>query len=131
MGAGRMPLKLSLKPGETFVVNGAVVRNGDRRGVLLLETQARILREKDILAPSAVSTPAERAYFAVMQMYLLGEVDGPLYTQTAEALAGLIAEMPHARDDVLQISADVVAGDLYKALSRCRKLMPTLGSEAA
>ncbi len=126
-----MPLKLSLKPGETFVVNGAVVRNGDRRGVLLLETQARILREKDILAPSAVSTPAERAYFAVMQMYLLGEVDGPLYTQTAEALAGLIAEMPDARDDVLQISADVVAGDLYKALSRCRKLMPTLGSEAA
>ncbi len=126
-----MPLKLSLKPGETFVVNGAVVRNGDRRGVLLLETQARILREKDILAPSAVSTPAERAYFAVMQMYLLGEVDGPLYTQTAEALAGLIADMPDARDDVLQISADVVAGDLYKALSRCRKLMPSLGSEAA
>lgn len=126
-----MPLKLSLKPGETFVVNGAVVRNGDRRGVLLLETHARILREKDILAPSAVSTPAERAYFAVMQMYLLGEVDGPLYTQTAEALAGLIADMPDAREDVLQISADVVAGDLYKALSRCRKLMPTLGTEAA
>lgn len=126
-----MPLKLSLKPGETFVVNGAVVRNGDRRGVLLLETQARILREKDILPPSAVSTAAERAYFAVMQMYLLGEVDGPLYTQTAEALAGLIAEMPDARDDVLQISADVVAGDLYKALSRCRKLMPSLNSEAA
>ncbi|AXE63012.1 flagellar biosynthesis repressor FlbT [Hyphomonas polymorpha PS728] len=126
-----MPLKLSLKPGETFVVNGAVVRNGDRRGVLLLETQARILREKDILAPSAVSTPAERAYFAVMQMYLLGEVDGPLYTQTAEALAGLLADMPDAREDVLQISADVVAGDLYKALSRCRKLMPALGTEAA
>lgn len=126
-----MPLKLSLKPGETFVVNGAVVRNGDRRGVLLLETQARILREKDILPPAAVSTPAERAYFAVMQMYLLGEVDGPLYTQTAEALAGLIADMPDAQDDVLQISADVVAGDLYKALSRCRKLMTALGSEAA
>ncbi|MGE6697592.1 flagellar biosynthesis repressor FlbT [Hyphomonas sp. NPDC076900] len=126
-----MPLKLSLKPGETFVVNGAVVRNGDRRGVLLLETQARILREKDILAPSAVSTPAERAYFAVMQMYLLGEVDGPLYTQTAEALAGLLADMPDAREDVLQISADVVAGDLYKALGRCRKLMPALGTEAA
>ena len=36
-----------------------------------------------------------------------------------------------AREDVLQISADVVAGDLYKALSRCRKLMPALGPEAA
>lgn len=126
-----MPLKLSLKPGETFVVNGAVVRNGDRRGVLLLETQARILREKDILSPSDVSTPAARAYFAVMQMYLLGEVDGPLYTQTVEALAGLMADMPEARDEILQISADVVAGDLYRALSRCRKLMPPSGAEAA
>ncbi|MDP1556647.1 MAG: flagellar biosynthesis repressor FlbT [Hyphomonas sp.] len=120
-----MPLKLSLKPGETFVVNGAVVRNGDRRGVLLLETQARVLREKDILRPGDAATPAARAYFAVMQMYLLGEVDGPLYTQTADALAGLLAEMPDAHDDVLQISADVVAGDLYRALSRCRKLMPS------
>lgn len=125
-----MPLKLSLKPGETFVVNGAVVRNGDRRGVLLLETQARILREKDILNPADASTPASRAYFAVMQMYLLGEVDGPLYNQTAEALAGLLAELPDAREDILQISADVVAGDLYKALSRCRKLMPSAGREA-
>jgi flagellar protein FlbT len=26
-----MPLKLSLKPGEKFVLNGAVVQNGDRR----------------------------------------------------------------------------------------------------
>ncbi len=127
-----MPLKLSLKPGETFVVNGAVVRNGDRRGVLLLETQARILREKDILDPSDASTPASRAYFAVMQMYLLGEVDGPLYNQTAEALASLLAATPEAREEILQISADVVAGDLYKALSRCRKLMPAqAGPEAA
>ena len=71
-----MPLKLSLKPGETFVVNGAVVRNGDRRGVLLLENQARVLREKDILHPRDATTPATRAYFSVMQMYLLGEADG-------------------------------------------------------
>ena len=28
-----MPLKLSLKPGERFVVNGAVLQNGDRRAV--------------------------------------------------------------------------------------------------
>ena len=46
-----MPLKLSLKPGETFVVNGAVVRNGERRGILLLENRARVLREKDIMQP--------------------------------------------------------------------------------
>lgn len=125
-GVCRMPLKLSLKPGETFVVNGAVVRNGDRRGVLLLETQARILREKDILRPSHATSPAGRAYFAVMQMYLLGEIDGPLYAQTAEALAGLLAHAtsPDEKAEIMQISADVAMGDLYRALGRCRKLMP-------
>lgn len=120
-----MPLKLSLKPGETFVVNGAVVRNGDRRGVLLLETQARVLREKDILRPDEADTPAARAYFAIMQMYLLGEVDGPVHAQAAEALAALLAgsEEDDVREAVLEISADVASANLYRALSRCRKLM--------
>ena len=120
-----MPLKLSLKPGETFVVNGAVVRNGDRRGVLLLETHARVLREKDILRPNEATTPAGRAYFAVMQMYLLGEVDGPAYAQAAEDLASMLAscQSDEDREAVLDISADVTSSNLYRALSRCRKMM--------
>ena len=77
-----MPLKLSLKPGETFILNGAVVRNGDRRGVLLLQNQARVLREKDIMQPEDVNTPARRAYFSVMQMYLNGDAEGPSYDRT-------------------------------------------------
>lgn len=120
-----MPLKLSLKPGETFVVNGAVVRNGDRRGVLLLENQARVLREKDILHPRDATTPVARAYFSVMQMYLLGEADGPAYAQTAESLAALLASC-NGEDDraaVLDISADVACSNLYRALSRCRRLL--------
>ena len=120
-----MPLKLSLKPGETFVVNGAVVRNGDRRGVLLLENQARILREKDILHPEDANSSAARAYFCIMQMYLLGESDGPAYAQAAESLAALMAgcESGDERDAVLDISADVTSGNLYRALSRCRRLL--------
>ena len=31
-----MPLKLSLKPGEKFVLNGAVLTNGDKAGVVRL-----------------------------------------------------------------------------------------------
>ena len=120
-----MPLKLSLKPGETFVVNGAVVRNGDRRGVLLLENQARILREKDILHPEDANSSAARAYFCIMQMYLLGESDGPGYAQAAESLATLMAgcETGDEREAVLDISADVTSGNLYRALSRCRRLL--------
>ena len=65
-----MPLKLSLKPGEKFVLNGAVVQNGDRRGVLILQNKASVLREKDIMQLEEVTTPAKRIYFPVMMMYL-------------------------------------------------------------
>ena len=65
-----MPLKLSLKPGEKFVLNGAVVQNGDRRGVLVLQNKASVLREKDIMQEEDVNTPARRIYFPVMMMYL-------------------------------------------------------------
>ncbi len=63
-----MPLKLSLKPGEKFVLNGAVVQNGDRRGVLILQNKASVLREKDILQLADANTPAKRIYFPVMMM---------------------------------------------------------------
>lgn len=128
-----MPLKLSLKPGETFVVNGAVVRNGERRGVLLLENRARVLREKDILHPESATTPAGKAYFAIMQMYLLGEVDGPAYAQAAESMASLMAsaKTDEDRSIVLDISADVAAANLYRALSKCRKWMANEAEAAA
>ena len=65
-----MPLKLSLKPGEKFVLNGAVVQNGDRRGVLILQNKASVLREKDILQPEDAKSPARRIYLPVMMMYI-------------------------------------------------------------
>ena len=65
-----MALNLSLKPGEKFVLNGAVVQNGDRRGVLVLQNRASVLREKDIMQSEDVTTPARRVYFPVMMMYL-------------------------------------------------------------
>ena len=120
-----MPLKLTLKPGETFILNGAVVRNGDRRGTLLLENRARILREKDIMQPEEATTPTRRAYFAIMQMYLVGDTDGPPYDRTVRALADLLAvsPAPDVRDTISEISAHVSAGDLYKGLAKCRKLV--------
>src|SRR5437868_8084689 len=65
-----MPLKLSLRPGEKFVVNGAVVQNGDRRSTLVLQNKASVLREKDIMQADEASSPARRIYFPVMMMYL-------------------------------------------------------------
>ena len=119
-----MPLKLSLKPGETFVVNGAVVRNGDRRGILLLENRARVLREKDIMQPEEATTPARRAYFAIMQMYLTGQTEGPSFDEAAQALTGLVSDgAPQQREDAVEIARLIAGGNLYRGLSQCRKLV--------
>lgn len=122
-----MPLKLSLKPGETFIVNGAVVRNGERRGVLLLENRARVLREKDIMQPEEATTPASRAYFALMQMYLIGEGEGEAEAmeEVTASLASLMGQSPPGapRETVLDISRLVACGDHYRALSHCRRMM--------
>ncbi len=120
-----MPLKLSLKPKEAVVVNGAVLRNGDRRGTMLLQNQARVLRQKDVLDPEATQTPTEHLYFAVMQMYLTGETEGALYDQAVTAIAAAIGETQdgEVRERLIEISAACAAGETYQALTRCRKLL--------
>lgn len=121
-----MPLKLSLRPGERFVVNGAVVQNGDRRGALVLQNKASVLREKDIMQPEQATSPARRIYFPVMLMYLDEDGGGQaLYGEFAQRLAEFMGAVrnPEVLAECVGISRDVMAGEYYKALMRCRKLM--------
>ncbi|MAT36058.1 MAG: flagellar biosynthesis repressor FlbT [Ponticaulis sp.] len=120
-----MPLKLSLKPGEKFVVNGAVIQNGDRRGVLLLQNKASVLREKDIMQPHEASTPARRIYFPVMMMYLdPSDVSEP-YEDFVMRMTEFMSAIrnPEILKECISCSKDVMAGQYYKALSRCRTIM--------
>lgn len=120
-----MPLKLSLKPKEAVVVNGAVLRNGDRRGTILLQNRARVLRQKDVLDPDATQSAEEHLYFAVMQMYLTGETEGALYDQAVTAIAAALqnTKKKDGRDRLIEISTACAAGETYQALSLCRKLL--------
>jgi len=120
-----MPLKLSLKPGEKFVVNGAVLQNGDRRSVLLLQNKASILREKDIIQPEEADTPARRIYVPVMMMYLDPAEANAFYDEFVLRLnefMGAIRSQDMLKECV-SLSREVMAGDYYKALTRCRKLL--------
>src|SRR6202789_4626121 len=78
-----MPLKLSLKPGEKFVLNGAVLTNGDKRTSLVIQNKAALLRERDIMQPEDADTPARRIYFPIMMMYLEPQGVEDAYTDFA------------------------------------------------
>ena len=120
-----MPLKLSLKPAEKFVLNGAVVQNGDRRAVLVLQNKASVLREKDIMQADEVTTPARRIYFPVMMMYLDEGAADRYYDEFIRRMTefmGVISN-PSILADCVNISKHCMAREYYKALMLCRKLI--------
>ena len=120
-----MPLKLSLKPGERFVVNGAVLQNGDRRAGLLLENKAAIFRDKDIIQPDDVKKPARRIYLASMMMYLDPPEANRYYDEFVMRLNEFMGAIrsTDVLKDCVSLSREVMAQDYYKALTRCRKLL--------
>jgi flagellar protein FlbT len=120
-----LPLKLSLKPGEKFVLNGAVVQNGDRRGVLVLQNKASVLREKDIMQQEDVNTPARHIYFPVMMMYLDEAGADRYYDEFVRRLSEFMKVIgnPVVLNECVEISRNCMEREYYKALMRCRKLM--------
>ena len=120
-----MPLKLSLKPGEKFVLNGAVVQNGDRRGVLILQNKASVLREKDIMQQEDANSPARRIYFPVMMMYLDEAGPAKFYDEFVKRLNEFMGAIsnPELLADCIAISKHAMAREYYKALMLCRKLI--------
>ncbi len=120
-----MPLKLSLKPGEKLVINGAVVENGDRRATLVLQNKASVLREKDIMQQAEATTPVKRIYFPVMMMYLEQGASDEVYNEFVLRMTEFMnaIQNPEALAECIALSRDVMEGEYYKALMRCRKLM--------
>jgi len=120
-----MPLKLSLKPGERFVLNGAVVQNGDRRCSLVLQNKASVLREKDIMQEAEVVSPARHIYFPVMMMYLDEAGADKYYDEFMRRMSEFmnVIANPMVLAECVSISKSIMVKEYYKALMGCRKLI--------
>jgi flagellar protein FlbT len=120
-----MALKLSLKPDEKLVINGAVIANADRRTTLIVHNKASILREKDIMQEENVDTPAKRIYFPIMLMYMdQGDTD-KYYEEFVLRMTEFMNAIttPAAIENCVKISRDVMDRNYYRALITCKKLM--------
>ena len=118
-----MALRLTLRPHERVIVGGAVVRNGESRCELLIENEVPVLREPDILSPSAVRTPCERIYLALQLMY----VDHERFAEhlvTYEKLAAEVLQAAPSLAPALQAIEEQVGADrIYQALKSARGLL--------
>ncbi|MGK2284491.1 flagellar biosynthesis repressor FlbT [Pedomonas sp. V897] len=120
-----MALKISLKPGEKFVVNGAVLTNGDRRSTFVIQNKVSILRERDIMTEAEATTPAKRIYFVVMLSYLDSDRARNYYQSFVERMNEFMGaiENPEIKLLCVQISMDMMKGEYYRALTGCRKIV--------
>jgi flagellar protein FlbT len=115
-----MPLKVVLKPGETLVVNGAVIGSGDRTATIFLHNEAQFLRGREMLRAEEAIGP-ERTLYHAIQLAYLGQ-------GSEEAVHAALAAMRHARadaqDELAAIAELLSLRRHYQALRRCRSLFP-------
>jgi len=117
-----MGLKVELKPGERFILGECLVTNGTQRTRLLIEGDAPILREKDIMTSKQADSPAKRIYLSVQLMYTAR--DPRLHHETYFTLMReLLQAAPSAWPHVVAISNNILAGELYKALKSAKVLI--------
>ena len=117
-----MALKIELKPFERIIIGESLITNSDQRTRFLIEGNAPILREKDILTAEAANTPIKRIYLCIQMMYL--ENDIAKYQDTYfEFVKDVLAAMPSSRKQIEAASNHILSGSFYKALKDIRKLM--------
>jgi len=117
-----MALKVELKPGERIILGDCVITNDGSRSNLLIEGQAAVLREKDILVPEAADTPAKRIYLTIQLMYTSKEPQ--IYHERYFSLVRDITKAaPSVWPYIESINNLLLTGEMYKALKDAKKLI--------
>lgn len=117
-----MGLKVELKPGERIIIGNSVVTNDDQRTRLVIEGDAPILREKDIMTVEAADTPCKKIYLVVQLMYLSRDpkTHHELYfTLMKETLSAAPSTQAHFD----RINNQILTGNIYKALKETQALI--------
>jgi flagellar protein FlbT len=120
-------LLLSLKPNEKFLVNGALLSNGPKRGQICVEGEnVNVLRLSDVIHPDEVRTPVTRLYSAV-QTLLSGDAAGEEACDQVEQYYRSLTTVLDGTDlaaTLLKSYKAWVDGRVYSALCRLKPLIP-------
>jgi flagellar biosynthesis repressor protein FlbT len=117
-----MGLRISLKPWERLLVNGALIQNSDRKTDLYIETRCRFLRESEIIRESEVDTPCKQLWLTLQVLHLAEDPEAPhalLFRQATD----LMTTMPSAAPYIAEISRALEEGATHKALKAVKLLV--------
>lgn len=117
-------LVLKLAAGERFIVNGALLENGDKPSTVRVVDDARILRCRDAMQPKEVDTPTKRVYYAI-QLIITGDL------AENDVLPAILDECERLEDVFETIDGKLIAvlksmlqrGNFYSALCHLRNVI--------
>lgn len=117
-----MPLKIELKPSERLIINGALIRNLDRKATLLVEGRCKFLRESEIIRESEADTPCKQLCVTLQVLYLTEDPAEPenLFVQQSTEL---LHRMPSAGPYLLAIHDAIAAQEYHRAIKLGRRLV--------
>ena len=120
-----MPLKLTLKPNEKVLIGTSVIANGPAKTEFVVLNRVPVVREKDIITEENADTIAKKLYVTILNMYInpAKEKDyhGIYFVLMRQMI--LVPIDAKAVDMMVDMSQQILAGDHYKALKLCRKLI--------
>ncbi len=120
-------LVIRLAPHERFLLNGAVIENGDRRTSLSIKTRhANVLRLRDAIHPDQVNTPVKRTCY-LAQLVLAGDstpddIRTPLL-RAIEQLSQVFLDSD-SRGLLATATERVLEDEYYQALKCLKSLLP-------
>ncbi len=119
-----MALKIAFKPGERMMIGGAVVKNtGRQTSELLVENNAPVLREKDILGEKEADTPCSRIYFVIQLMFIDRDNLATHHESYWKLVRPLLEAAPRLTGLIDRINENILNGKYYQALKTAVELI--------
>ena len=118
-----MALKITLKPHERMIIDGAVISNGSTGTDFVIENNVPVLRESDILSEKDADSPGRRIYFAIQLMYVDRENQATHYTTYWSLAQDLVEAAPSMVIFIDQISEHILSNRHYQALKLTKKMI--------
>lgn len=117
-----MPLIITLKAGEKFILNRAVL-SLSKSASIIIENKASFLREKHIMRPEDVDTVAKKIYYFCQLAYLWDENFDEYYPQIKDASLEFVKAAPSTHALIASLGAALVQRDYFKLLKLARRLI--------
>ena len=118
-----MALKISLKPNERMIIDGAVITNGGKKTEFVVENKVPILRQSNIMSEKDADTPCKRLYLTAQLMYIDRSQRGAYKDLFANQGREIVEAAPSMKTYIEKMVVSISNEEFYKTLKTGRDLI--------